>query len=216
MKRIVALVVIIFIVVVSTGQENKVPANYKFREEAYGDLDKDGINEKVVVYDIITPDNEQKGIDREIIIYKKIKENWKIWHRSKKAVKNSTEGQSFDPFEGIEITKGVLIIYHFGGGYFKWSHTDRYRLQNDHFELIGFKNFSGQPCEEWFGFDYNITTGKIIVTDEFEKCEGDKQAVYKKKNETFIHKLPTPILFETRHERDVKIISPKYKHELDL
>jgi hypothetical protein len=227
MKQIVSLMTAILITTTSIGQVNQVPANYKLKEENYGDLDKDGISEKVVVYDIITPENENNGIDREIIIYKKQKESWKIWHRSKNAVKNSTEGGAFgDPFfEGIEISKGVLLIYHYGGSNYRWSHTDKYRFQNNRFELIGYTDHSGRPCDEWLGFDFNVTTGKIVVTNEFEKCDDAekndiKHVVYKKKNETFTHKLSETLTLENRYKNSetnpIIITSPKYKHELYL
>lgn len=221
-----SLLINALIAITCLAQEKSVPPNYLLKKEAYGDLDKDSIAERVVVYDIITSQNENEGINREIVIYKKEKENWKVWHRSKNAVKNSTEGGMMgDPFEGVEISKGILVIYHWGGSSTKWSQTDRYRFQHNRFELIGFKEFSGRPCDEWFGFDYNISTGKIEVTNEFEKCDENKknentQVVYKRKNEIFTYKLSTVLTLGNRYQDSEKnpimIVSPKYKHELYL
>ena len=212
-----------FSLVVFTGytQENLVPGNYKSNKEVIGDLDKDGIPEKVVVYDIITAQNENNGINRELIIYKKQSLNWKIWKRSKYAVKNSEQGGMMgDPFDGVEIVKGILLINHSGGSSYKWTQTDKYRFQNNQFELIGFKEFSGRPCDNWFDFDYNISSGRIEVTNEFEKCEEKEPVVYKRKNEVFIHKLNALLTLENRYKEDDKsrimIVSPKYKHELYL
>ncbi|MES2332344.1 MAG: hypothetical protein V4539_22245 [Bacteroidota bacterium] len=223
MKQIIVLVAVTFIVVTCFGQENLAPKNYKLNEEASGDLDKDGINEKAVVYNVTTQDGETDGFDREIIIYKKQKDKWVIWHRSKNAVKNSRDGGTRgDPFQGIEIKNGILIIYHSGGSNSIWTHTDKYRFQNNRFELIGFTANSGSNCEEWLYYDINITTGKIVVTDELEKCDDTVHVVYKKRNEVFTHKLSQVLTLEKRYEsryeegdgKYIKIISPKYKHEL--
>jgi hypothetical protein len=50
----------------SFGQDNLVPGDYKPISEKFGDLDKDGVEERVVVYNM---DTVQKfdGVDREII-----------------------------------------------------------------------------------------------------------------------------------------------------
>ena len=221
MKPIFPLLLISLFVVTGFTQEKQVPENYKSKAEIIGDLDKDGIPEKVVVYDIINPENENSSINRDLIVYKKESGKWKIWKSSKNAVKNSLEGGMMgDPFEGVEIVKGVLVIYHSGGSSVKWSNTDKYRFQHNQFELIGFKEFSGRSCNEWFGFDYNISTGKIAVTNEFENCDEKTQVVYKRKNEIFTHKLSTVLRLDNRYQdgdkNQIIIISPKYKHKLYL
>jgi hypothetical protein len=65
--------------------------------------------------------------------------------------------------------------------------------------------------------DFNIMTGKIIVTKEYERCDTeDSQVVYKWENEKFSYKLQEKITLNNRNKTEVKIISPKYKHELYL
>ena len=112
----------------------------------------------------------------------------------------------------------MLLISESGGSSWKWGHTDKYRFQNNSFELIGYTSHYGKLCEYWVTLDYNIVTGKINVQKEYEKCENDDgdQVVYKKENEDFQYKLKKKILLENRKQAEVKIISPKYKHELYL
>lgn len=146
------------------------PANYTSMADAKGDLNGDGIDEQIYVY--TTPDSTEFGAIREIVIYKEGEEKWEPWVTSRAAIMNSDEGGMMgDPFDGIEIKNGVLHISHWGGSSWKWSTIDKYRYQNDQFELIGFTSTYGKPCEYWREFDFNVSTGKAIGSQEPEKCE---------------------------------------------
>ena len=67
------------------SQENKKseiiqkPKSFKIIEEIEGDLDKDGISEKVIVHD--TEKEIDLGTERQIYIYKKKKNNWELWEK---------------------------------------------------------------------------------------------------------------------------------------
>ena len=54
------------------GQDSFVPPGYKIIEEKMGDLDRDGISERVIVYD--TNDTTEDGIVRELQVLKKSNE----------------------------------------------------------------------------------------------------------------------------------------------
>jgi hypothetical protein len=216
MKLIIAIIFTFFLLADSNAQKNFIPKKYQPIAEVVGDLDKDGINEKVVVYNISDEEDDVNGTDREIIIFKKSKGQWNIWHRSLKAVMNSKDGGMMgNPFEGIEIKGGVLLIYQSGGSSWKWSEIDRYRYQNKTFELIGNTANYGKLCEYWTNVDFNITTGRIIIKKEYEDCDKN-QAIYKRENETFIYKLKQKITLFNRNRQAIKLTSPKYKHEIYL
>jgi hypothetical protein len=215
-KQLLLLFFVLFFFTHSFGQEHVIPKEYRPIKEIYGDLNKDSVDEKVVVYNVSDTEDEVEGIDREIVIFKKENQNWKIWHRSKTAIGNSKDGGMMgDPFEDIEIKNGVLLIYESGGSSWKWSHTDKYRFQHDHFELIGYVSVFGKPCEYWEDFDFNIVTGKIMLKKEYEDCDKG-QEIYKRENEDFIYKLKNKIILEERNKEELEIISPKYKHEIYL
>lgn len=167
MKQLLTIITAFAIFHTSFGQDHLIPSKYQPIKEVYGDLDKDTISEKVVVYNMSNQEDEINGVDREVIIFKKDKEKWVIWQRSTTAVGNSKDGGMMgDPFEDIEIRNGVLLISQSGGSSWKWGHTDKYRYQNHTFELIGYTSNYGKPCEYWAGVDFNIMTGKIIVNKE--------------------------------------------------
>lgn len=181
--------------------------------EKVGDLNKDGINEKVIVYN--TNDTTEDGIVRELQIFRLINSEWRLWKKSSYAIKKSREGGMMgDPFAGIDIVKGLLVIHFDGGSSWKWNYTDKYRLQNGEFELIGYTRIYGKLCEYWEDVDFNIMTGKITFKKEYEDCEKGQQ-VYKRENETFFRK-GIFLNIHNRNLKEVKIVSPKYKHELYL
>ncbi|QEC69596.1 hypothetical protein FRZ67_20665 [Panacibacter ginsenosidivorans] len=215
-KHLLLLLFMPFIFTSSFGQENSIPKQYRPVKEIYGDLNKDSVDEKIVVYNVNDTEDEVEGVDREIIIFKKENRNWVIWHRSKTAIGNSKDGGMMgDPFEGIEIKNGILLVYESGGSSWKWSFIDKYRFQNNNFELIGYVSSAGKVCEYWQDVDYNISTGEIIIKKEYEDCD-KAQEIYKRENEEFVYKLKNKITLENRDKEEIKIISPKYKHEIYL
>src|SRR5687768_11149777 len=111
MKRLVIFLALVFLFSISFGQENLIPKQYRPIKEIHGDLDKDGMDEKVIVYDMTDKEDEINGVDREIIVFRKDKTKWIVWHRSTNAIGNSKDGGMMgDPFEDIEIKNGTLII----------------------------------------------------------------------------------------------------------
>ncbi|MEO6730034.1 MAG: hypothetical protein ABIN01_02370 [Ferruginibacter sp.] len=133
----------------------------------------------------------------------------------KKCYKKKSRGwNDGDSFEGIEINKGVLQINLGGGSSWKWKYADKYKFQNNEFELIGYSGIHGKACEYWEDVDFNLVTGKIINKKEYEDCERG-QLIYKRENETFFKK-GISININNRNLKEHKIISPKYKHELYL
>ena len=215
MKPLYLFVMFLFAAARSSSQSIPVPTNYSVIDSAFGDLDKDGIDELVIAYNTKSKDEEiSEGVPRELIIYKKVNTNWTVWQKSMQALYGSRDGGMMgDPFGDISIEKGVLNISQNGGSSWKWSHIDKYRYDGKTFRLIGYVSNSGKPCEYWESVDFNLVTGKIIVKKEFENCETADQEVYKRQNETFFKK-GISITLQERSEREIKITSPGYRHEI--
>ena len=166
-----------------------IPKGYTVLDEAIGDLDKDGIAEKVVVFDTNHQEKSHKGTKREIHIFKKTNQKWILWHQSSRAILSSKQGRmDGDSFEGIRIERGCIVIFHFMGlgGYQKSSYTHRFRYQNNTWELIGATTISGSPCRFWEKFDFNLSTGKIVYEKETEDCTYD---IHHTDSKTFMKKI---------------------------
>jgi len=195
------------------GQDTVLTKNADILMQKTGDLDNDGINEKVEV--INTSETTEYGTVREIRISKFRNNSWEEWKSSKNAILNSEEGGMMgDPFQEIEIKNGILLISFYGGSSWKWSYRDKYRFQNNEFQLIGHESHSFRICEFWENFDFNISTGRIIYTKEIEECEGDHER-HQTEKETFYQK-GIKINLGNRNLKSYKIISPEYKRELFL
>lgn len=214
MKKVIYILILLFTAVqFANGQEIPIPDNYSIVNSVLGDLDKDSIEELVVAYNI-GPKNEIDGVSRELVIYKFKNNEWKEWKRSSQALYGSRDGGMMgDPFGEIEIKNGILLISQNGGSSWKWGFTDKYRFQNGEFYLIGYSSIEGKPCVYWKDFDFNLSTGKIIVKKDYEECETGEQEIYKRENETLFEK-GLKITIQNRQEREIKITTPKYRHDI--
>ncbi len=198
------------------GQSFLIPKNYSIVDTIKGDLNNDGIDELVVAYNTEKESEDNfESVLRELIIYRKEKNKWTLWVKSKDALYGSRDGGMMgDPFEEIEIKKGILFVRQSGGSSWKWGHTDKYRYQDGKFYLIGYSSNYGKPCEYWTDVDFNLATGKMVVTKEYGSCEnGEEQKIYKRENEIFYYK-KVQITIENRSRKEIKIVSPKHKHEI--
>jgi hypothetical protein len=153
--------------------------------EAFGDLDGDSKDERVVVW-------QDGDLHRVLQIFKRDSENkWIKWQEFSNVIMNSDDGGAMgDPFEGLEIKNRVITInYSGGGGRFEWGYTYKYRLdlKDKIWKLIGVtvnmldKNVKDQ------NLDYNLLTKKAIykvecLTEEVNKCKNIKNFMFDVKN----------------------------------
>lgn len=186
-----------------------VPAGMTQLAVADGDLDKDGIAERVVVYD--TKKDTDFGTERQLHIFRRSANGWTLWHRSIGAVLPSEHGGvNGDPFQDMTIQAGCIVIEHFGGSMEKWAYTHRFRYQNNNWYLIGATIHFGTPCKEWKDYDYNLSTGRIEVTEETESCDdnGDNAQTSKNEQYSFTRKLPALPLMDGFYPGDNKVNIP--------
>ncbi len=188
------------------------PATFINIKEAKGDLDGDKEDELVAVYD--TKREGDLGTEREIHIFKKKADKWNLLHKSIGAVLQSKGGGMMgDPFEELTIENGAIVIRHFGGSREKWNYTHRYRFQKDNWFLIGATLVFSSPCEASNTYDYNLSTGKVDVTDTIESCDeaGEPKGKPKTKTSSAIVKSQKPVLMDgfSPGNQEVKISKDK-------
>lgn len=197
-KRTNVYVLIVFIVSFlsckSQGNKQseliKTPKSFKILDEKEGDLDKDGVSEKVIVYD--TEKETDLGTERQIFIYKKKNNKWTLWKKSVGAILPSQHGGMMgDPFEGISIERNCIVIHHFGGSVGKWNYAHRFRFQNEEFQLIGATVNFDSPCDYCFTFDYNLSNGRISYEKQIKDCEGENSKIEREKMIRKLETLPT-------------------------
>lgn len=185
-----------------------VPRGFTKITEVKGDLDKDNIPELVVVYN--TKKQTDMGTERQVYIYKQAGSKWQLWHKSIGPVMASQHGGPMgDAFEGIEIQKGCLVVYHMGGGREKWSLTHRYRYQHGNWYLIGATVNYNTSCEGSQNYDYNLSTGLIAAEQTVEKCEVGSEVPVSSKQKKFSFKraVGKPLLMDgfSTGDNEVKV-----------
>ena len=189
--------------------EISFPTDNKPLMQTSGDLDKDGVEEKVIVID--TDREGDLGTERDLLIFKVSDGQWKMWNRSTGAILPSQGGGVMgDPFEALSVTNGAIVIKHFGGSRQKWSTTHRFRFQNDDWQLIGQTIVNDDPCNSTETFDYNLSNGKVIYTKVLKSCdEGDKPRVLKTEKENFVSKPKLLPSMDNFYAEDIHVIVPK-------
>lgn len=189
---------VIFLFTFSYSQELKdftIPKGYEKILETKGDLDKDGKEETVTVFNtdkIIN--NISQGLERKLYILKNINGKLKIWQENSNLLFDSKEG--FYPESNeleLNIKNNCLII---SQSYFSNSrHTvtskNTFRFQNDDFYLIGALVKFDDTCEFNFSSEINFSTGKVIIDDQYSECDsGYEREVPKNYYKEFTYKLP--------------------------
>ncbi|MGF7059954.1 hypothetical protein [Brassicibacter mesophilus] len=154
--------------------------------EVVGDLNGDGINEST------SP--------RILIIATGNKDmTYNLAVKAEKAILRKDEGGNMgEPFMGLEINRGSLLINHYGGSAWRWSKSYRFRYQKDGWYLIG-------ASEDWFQAvssagrhyeDINLLTGDYI-----EIKTDDDGVENKTSGNRGIKNLINLVEFDTRGER---------------
>ena len=91
MIRYLLISVLLLAYLLSNGQDISIPVGYKILDQKEGDLNKDSISEKVVVFD--TNDSTEFGTVREIRIYKKAGNKWILLTSSKMRLAQVKQGE---------------------------------------------------------------------------------------------------------------------------
>lgn len=159
-----------------------VPKNFIIFEELHGDLNKDGIDDLVLIIkdtdkDYIVHDENRRELDRNrrgIIIAFNKNSNYEpvITNYSCFSSENEDGGAYFAPELWIEINKkGNLGVHYNHGKYGLWGYIFRY--QNNDFEMIGYSSESNNlEAVGLFKTSINFSTKKILTSKNIdEDCE---------------------------------------------
>jgi hypothetical protein len=168
-----------------------IPAGYDTIMTATGDLNKDKTADYVMALrslqeDTFDPskDNVDSMPARLLIVLLKTNTGYSLAATNDRLIMCKECGGVFgDPFAGISIANGILVVDHFGGSAWKWSYTHKFRYQQNDFYLIGetTHSFWGvKQCEkldDFAGTDYKDVN---LVTGAYEEKEITEDCVLKK------------------------------------
>lgn len=216
MKKLISFLIILSISILNAQElENFIiPKGYTKIVETKGDLDKDGKDETVIVYNSDKMNNEDfnRGFQRQIFILKNNKGKLKIWKKNSTAILGSKTGfaPEYNTLPEVIIKNGAIIIsqsYNTNSRHtYTYKHT--YRFQNDDFYLIGSIVKFDDTCQFNRFSEINFSTGKVIVDNQYYPCfEDDKEPLEKDFHKEFKYKWKTPIKMDnfTPGETVIKI-----------
>ncbi|WP_312306164.1 hypothetical protein [Chryseobacterium sp.] len=203
MKKLFSFLALTLIITsyAQTLKDFSVPEGYKKISEARGDLDQDGRDEIVMVFNTNTratkeeyPETDYK---RVLYILKNTANGLKVWKEAYGFLISS--GMGFSPEYNsppeVSIKNNALTIHQeFNtNSRHRLAYRHTFRFQNNDFYLIGSQENFDDTCEFNILHEVNFSTGKVIVDEQYYPCfEGDK-APQENFYKSFTHKLKHPI-----------------------
>lgn len=166
-----------------------IPKNYVLFEAIQGDLNKDGLDDLVLIVKATDlqawVDDEYKGkLDRNrrgIIIllrensgYKKIVQNLSAF-----SSENEDGGVYFAPEFTIEIKNNRLNIFYGHGRYGWWEY--RFRLEKNDFRLIGYESSDNHGPYIDKQVSINFLTNKKLIRNNINLDDRDKPEYFKER-----------------------------------
>ncbi|MBB6372645.1 hypothetical protein [Chryseobacterium shigense] len=170
-----------------------VPKGYKKIAEAKGDLDKDGKDETVIIFntDKKTILNDRDDFPRSLFILKTIDGKQKVWKENKTFLLSS--GTGFYPEDNappeISIKNNSLSVTQIFNTNSRHTQTYKhtFRFQNGDFYLIGSHDRFEDTCDFNYLNEINFSTGKGIIDEEHSSCDEEEREIPKNVHKEFIH-----------------------------
>ncbi len=138
-----------------------IPKDWKLISKVKGDLNKD---KRMDIAAVIEYTGEYSASDEEelsgkprilFVIFKDKAGTYKLSVQSANLILRAGQGGVFgDPFAGMVISRGSIVVSLYGGSSWRWGYTYRFRYQNKGWYLIG-------ETEE----THNINTGETEIID---------------------------------------------------
>ena len=165
-----------------------VPKGWHILEKAEGDLNKDNLPDLATVIETDKPIKNLKEPEMEVpprILFVALRQtdgSYQLSVQSNESILLSNEGGIFgDPWAGMTIERGTLLIQFYAGSSDRWGYDYRWRFQNNDWYLIGATYTSSSTHDGSFEkYDFNLSTGAAeliqgkAMEDEKAKTLKDK------------------------------------------
>jgi hypothetical protein len=175
--------------ITSTGEKRKditgfLPKGYVIFGEVYGDLNKDGLDDCILIIkgtakNKIIKDDYRGVLDRNrrgIIVLFKTNDSYEAAIKNYDCFSSENEdgGVYYPPELSLEINRGNLYVMYAHGRYGYWKYT--FRSQNSGFELIGYdaSNSRGPVINSEISINY-LTRKKIVKENTNENAESGEE-----------------------------------------
>ena len=166
-----------------------IPKGYKIFEKISGDLNKDGLDDCVLIIkatrkDGLVKNSFDKVVDRNrrgIIILFTEKDGYKLASKNYNCFSSENEdgGVYFAPYLSIDIRNSKLFVHYAHGRYGYWEYCFRY--QDSDFMLIGYESFGSQGPTVLGKVSINFLTGVRYDDDNVNKYDDDAEEKFVRK-----------------------------------
>lgn len=197
------------------------PKGYQKIAEAKGDLDKDGQDETVIIFNTDEKINTDDHDDflRTFFILKNIDGKLKIWKQNNTVLFSSGMGFYSEDNAPPELsiknnTLSITQIFNTNSRHTQtYQHT--FRFQNGDFYLIGSHDRFEDTCEFNYLTEINFSTGKVITDEEYSSCDDEEKDIPKDVHKEFVYPFKTLIKMNNFRIGENKIKVPGLKKELN-
>ena len=145
-----------------------VPRGWKIIKRATGDLNKDKLPDLALALSSAEKSDSYNDTWDEprllVILFKEKSGGYRRATVSSNAIMCRGCGGVFgDPFDELSVTRGTIVIRHYGGSRQRWGFTHRFRFQNGDWYLIGRTTIEHDTItREYHELDENLLTGDTI------------------------------------------------------
>lgn len=164
-----------------------IPEGYVPNDTTFGDLNKDGVDDCVLIIKGTDPakvvqDESGEAIDRNrrgiVVLFRK-QNGYEVASKNYDCFSSEFEdgGVYYPPELYVEIEKGNLYVRYLHGRYGYWAYTFRY--QNSDFELIGYDASSSNGPVVQYETSINYSTGKKIEKENTNELAESGEEVFK-------------------------------------
>ena len=160
-----------------------IPKGYKLFEKISGDLNKDGLEDCVLIIKATRKDgfiknSFDKVVDRNrrgIIVLFSEEKGYKVAVKNYNCSRQRIEdgGVYFAPYLSIDIRNSKLFVHYAHGRYGYWEYCFRY--QDSDFMLIGYESFGSQGPTALGKVSINFLTGVRYDDDNVNKYDDDAE-----------------------------------------
>ncbi|WP_124979459.1 hypothetical protein [Nonlabens xiamenensis] len=192
MKNILFLLPILILIFLGFKKPGKepsdfIPKGYTEFDKVFGDLNKDGLEDCVLIIketntaNIVTNRFDEK-VDRNrrgIIVLFKSEKGYQLADENYNCFSSENEdgGVYFPPELWIKIENEKLYIHYGHGRYGYWEYTFRY--QNSNFELIGYDSSSNRGPITLTETSINFLTKKKLIKENLNKNAAGEDEMFK-------------------------------------
>ena len=166
-----------------------IPKGYKLFEKISGDLNKDGLDDCVLIIkatrkDGFVKNSFDKVVDRNrrgIIILFTEKDGYKLASKNYNCFSSENEegGVCCAPYLSIDIRNSKLFVHYAHGRYGYWEYCFRY--QDSDFMLIGYESFGSNGPTVLGKESINFLTGVKYDDDNVNKYDDDAEEKFVRK-----------------------------------